>query len=159
MNTLRLFSTLFSTTVLSLFSLQALALKVDVVEHIDENQCTLITTESCTNTKSEGLKACIEKHKEQATKKEANTIIITNTQTSKHRKPSLTGGIKSVTTTTVSADYYTCQVSDNVATNPLPIKFNQTIEDRLNTLNKLKEKNLITDKEYADKREEILSDL
>lgn len=149
----------FSTAFISMLSTQALALKVDVVESVDLEKCVLVTKKSCTSSKSDSLKACTEVHTEKAEKLDADTIIITNSKTSKHRKPSLTGGMKTVKITEISANYYACKTSTTRARSTLKSNSEKTIEERLNTLNNLKEKKLISAEEYSKKRQDILNDL
>ena len=154
-NTGRIFSAFFLVAV----SQSALAQKVNIVDSIDANLCSLIAQESCSSAKSEGVKVCTDKHKEAARKLNANSIVLGTINTSKHRKPSLTGGIKSVTVTEVPASYYACDVKEKKSSNVAASDNTTSIEARLNTLNRLKEKALISEAEYAKKRQEILEDL
>lgn len=159
MLTLKNATVLLPTIFILVFSMQSLAFKVDVVESIDPAKCVLVTQESCTSSKSDSLKACTEVHIEKAEKLDADTIIITNSKTSKHRKPSLTGGMKTVKITEISANYYACKTSTTRARSTLKSNSEKTIEERLNTLNNLKEKKLISAEEYSKKRQDILNDL
>ena len=148
-----------ATAFISLLSTQVLAFKVDVVESIDPAKCVLVTKESCTSSKSDSLKACTEIHVEKAENLDADTIIITNSKTSKHRKPSLTGGMKTVTITEVSANYYTCKETSAPVVNATPRPSEKSIEERLNILKQLKDKTLISAEEYKKKKSEILQEL
>lgn len=159
MNILRSFFIVSSTTVIAMLSTQTLAANVDVVEGVDSAKCVLVTKESCTSSKSDSLKACTETHIEKAKKLDADTIMITDQKTSKHRKPSLAGGMKTVTITEVLANYYMCKSDTPVIENTSKNMSEKTIEERLNTLNTLKGKYLITEEEYSEKRQEILDDL
>ena len=49
--------------------------------------------------------------------------------------------------------------SNAAAVAPLPATPTRSFEERLNTLNQLRDKGLISDKEYAMKRKQILQDL
>jgi hypothetical protein len=150
---------IFSALCLAALSQAALAQKINIVDSIDANLCSLIAQESCSSAKSEGVKVCTEKHKEAARKLNANSIVLGTINTSKHRKPSLTGGIKSVTITEVPASYYACDVKEKKSSNATTSGNTASIEARLNTLNSLKEKALISEAEYSKKRQEILNDL
>lgn len=159
MNILRSFFIVSSTTVIAMLSAQTLAANVDVVEGVDSAKCVLVTKESCTSSKSDSLKACTETHIEKAKKLDADTIVITDQKASKHRKPSLAGGMKTVTITEIYADYYACKTGDTVVQSTSKSIPEKTIEERLTTLKNLKEKKLISAEEYSEKRQEILNEL
>lgn len=139
-----------------------LAQDIATIDSEKASHCLLISEESCSDTSEEG---CIRKHKEHARELRADSLLITEVSESRYRKPSLAGGIKSVTKVSVAAEYYDCitqnapDVASPVTRQPSDNTKGKTIAERLKVLKTLREDALISDQEYADKKEEILKEL
>jgi len=152
---------------LALFALLSLAHAADsvvIVSSIDESQCKLAGEEVCETQKSQEAKAkakCNKWHTKKARDLGANSIVITNRSVSESRRPLYDGRYKTIKNTSISASYYTCSAQYTATQVPKPPMEQQdnTIELRLIKLESLKEKGLITEKEYQAKRAEILEDL
>ena len=135
----------------------------------EEAACQLVVQETCKTTSREPAVACLEWHLETAEEEGADALVIRGSDERTQRLPSLSGGTRTVVNTRVKADYYNCgyakqelmeaakeaaQQVEKIA--PVVTK---SAEERLLQLNSLKEKGLITQDEYDQKRQEILSEL
>ncbi|MBM94848.1 MAG: hypothetical protein CMI09_03220 [Oceanospirillaceae bacterium] len=139
--------------------------EVQLVEAGAVGQCKKLDHQVCTSTKTDADEVCLERHKESAAEVGADAIVVIQKEETRQRRPSLTG-TKTVIKTDITADYFDCglpeapveSVSQKVA-NQVVIRDLYTIEDRLNVLETLKAKGLVSDEEYNQKRQDILSDL
>lgn len=126
-------------------------------------KCRFVADNDCSTTKSEGDAFCREWHSKQAESAGADAMVLSESDTYVRQRPSLTG-LKTVTTTKMKAGYYQCGFEP---ARPAPgmkghIKKampERSIEQRLIMLNRLKEKQLISEEEYQSKRKQILDDL
>lgn len=155
------------TLVTSLALLLPLLVQAEVrlVEVEAVGQCKKLDHQVCTTTKSDADDVCLERHKEEAAEIGADAIVVIQKEETKQRRPSLMG-TKTVTKTDITADYFDCGYPDvpvkavsQKAINKSVIRDLYTIEDRLNVLETLKSKGLISEEEYRQKRQEILADL
>ena len=141
-----------------MFSTAATAKPAVTLAGVDDVlNCTLIKETDCTSKKMEGLAACKKNLKKETVELDGDTLVITGTEQTEQRKPSLTG-VKTVTKTKVTAGIYRCKAEEN-AVPEKKARAEQSVENRLTRLNKLKEKGLISEEEYLTKRAEILDDL
>ncbi|MDF1764094.1 MAG: hypothetical protein P1U57_11850 [Oleibacter sp.] len=144
--------------------------KVMVVESVDTARCQMIKENSC-SIQGQSLqsdsdeKDCQNKHLEDAAEAGANAVMFTGTTTSERRRPRVDGRYVTVVSTDVAAEYYACDQAELFAQQEAKQAeekveaASQSIEQRLNTLETLKEKELISVEEYQAKRREILNDL
>lgn len=144
--------------------------KIMVVETVDVARCQLIEKNSC-SIQGQSIqsdtdeKDCQDKHLEDAAEVGANAVIFTGTTTSERRRPRMDGRYVTVVSTDVSAEYYACDQAELFAQQEAKQAeekveaVSQSIEQRLNTLEMLKEKGLISVDEYQAKRTDILNDL
>ncbi len=116
----------------------------------DVTHCTFVTTETVGAGNEESALA---KHRKRASEAEADTLVIVDSSTTRYRKPSLAGGIQSVTKVSVEAGYYQC--SDKNQTE----QTSSSVKDRLQQLKELREEGLIDNDEYKMKKADILEDL
>lgn len=116
----------------------------------DATHCTLMTTETLA---ADNEESAVAKHRKRATEIEADTLVILDSTTTRHRKPSLTGGVQSVTKVSVEAGYYRCSENKQVGHTSLSVK------ERLQQLKELQEEGLISDDEFKMKKVDILKDL
>ena len=139
---------------------------IKILQPGEEANCQLIKEEVCKTTSKDPVKACDEWHQEEAEEQGADAFLMGTMEQSSHRQPSLTGA-KTVKTTRITATYYHCglakqavqKVVDEAVQEPAAQVETDSIESRLLRLNSLKEKGLITQEEYDQKRQQILDEL
>ncbi|WP_419811381.1 SHOCT domain-containing protein [Bacterioplanoides sp.] len=140
---------------------------IKILQAGEAANCKLVKEEVCKTTSKKPDEACLEWHQEEADSSGADSLIIGATEQSSHRQPSLTGA-KTITTTRIAATYFDCglaqqavqqAVNKAVQEGAVQQVTTQTIESRLLRLNSLKEKGLITEDEYDQKRQQILDAL
>jgi len=155
------------TLVTSLTLLLPLLVQAEIrlVEASAVGQCKKMDHQVCTTTKPDADAVCLERHKEEAAEVGADAIVVVQKEETKQRRPSFTGS-KTVIKTDITADYFDCGYSDvpvksvsQKAINQAVIRDLYTIEERLKVLETLKSKGLISEKEYRQKRQAILTDL
>ena len=124
---------------------------------VAEPGCEKLTSVTCSVQSRNGEEQCQAQLAGEAEKAGADSILITDTESNTLRKPSLSG-VKTVTSTQMSADLYRCQAP--VAAVPVAEKTaEKTVEERLLRLQDLYSKKLISDEEYQAQRQRILNDL
>jgi len=117
--------------------------------------CTKITEATCWTQKSDADEHCRGELATQAEEQGADTLVVTDIEQNDLRKPSLAGGMKTVTKTRMTADLYRCgQAVKEVVSDEA-----ETIESRLIKLKNLRDKSLISEQEYADLRQKILDEI
>lgn len=128
----------------------------------DETSCQMVAQETCKTSSREPVEMCLEWHQEKAVEAGADSLLIGDREESSVRRPSLTGA-KTVVTTKIAAAYYDCGLKQAELQQAVKTVVNKapqlTIEQRLIRLNTLKEKGLITQGEYDQKRQQILGEL
>ncbi len=129
--------------------------------------CNLIDTiEVSGNSREKALN----KLKKEALEVRADSILILDRSESRFRKPTLAGGIKTVNNVSMEAELYNClqqnrqqhlqQDKSISAHNVKPRKAEKkSIKERLEILQNLRDDELITEKEYSQKKAEILQEL
>lgn len=123
-----------------------------------ESGCERLAQEVCSTTSLQPAEACARWHQEQALAAGADAFVVRDTQTSRRMQPSLSG-TKTITTTRISADYYRCAAAAETAAEASEAADWSTVEKRLQVLESLKSKGLISAEEYQQKRAAILADL
>lgn len=157
---------LFSLLFLSAAS-AAQAAEVRIIDAEKAQQCLLVKEESCSSSTEE---KCTEKLKKEALEVRADSILILDSSESRFRKPTLAGGIKTINKISMEAELYNClqqnrqqhlqQDKSISAHNVKPRKAEKkSIKERLEILQNLRDDELITEKEYSQKKAEILQDL
>lgn len=132
---------------------------VRVLNVAETKACKPVDRQACTTTQSNAAETCLAWHMEAAEKADADGILLGQTEQTKQRKPSLSGP-KTIVKTTVNADYYQCgfaTADTGSASSAAPAW--SSVEKRLETLESLKQKGLVTEEEYQSKRQDILKDL
>lgn len=136
---------------------------VAVVASVDETVCEKVATEICETHKKDAEKKCHKWHREKAEELGGNRVVMTDSSYSESKRPMFDGRFKTIRNTSITADYFACATA--VAEEKAEMSgetveaVNQSIEQRLKTLQNLLDKGLITEQEYQAKREEILSEL
>ncbi len=123
-----------------------------------ESGCERLAQEVCSTTSLQPVEACARWHQEQALAAGADAYVVRDTQESRRMQPSLSG-TKTITTTRISADYYRCAAPVSSVTDTPAAPGWSTVEKRLQVLESLKSKGLISAEEYQQKRAAILADL
>lgn len=147
------------TTVILLFPVLGQAAGARLVDVSEVGQCKKLGQQVCTTTKSDADTVCLAMHQEEAANVNADAIVLVEQEQVKQRRPSLMGN-KTVIKTDITADYYDCGFPEPIA--PVKRTVNRDlydIEERLEVLESLKSKGLVTEQEYNQKRQDILSDL
>ena len=123
-----------------------------------ESGCERLAQEVCSTTSLQPAEACTRWHQEQAQAVGADAFVVRDTQESRRMQPSLSG-TKMVVTTRMTADYYRCASPATAAAEAPVAPGWSTVEKRLQVLESLKSKGLISADEYQQKRAAILADL
>lgn len=131
---------------------------IRVLAEGEEAACERVSQQVCSTTSTNPAEECLAWHKEQAAEAGADAFLLRGSEDSRRNKPSLTG-MKSVVTTKVSADYFRCTTPAAAATTVTGSNGWSTVEKRLQVLESLKNKGLISEAEYQLKRQDILQDL
>jgi hypothetical protein len=138
-----------------------------VIPAEDAAACRLLAKQECKTNEDKGLAHCQQWHQHQARKQNADAVVLADADTFIRKRPSL-NGVKTVTTTIVPAAYYYCgfepltrrKGEGKEAVAPVSgTEHHNRFEQRLLTLQKLKDKGLISAEEYAQKRQQILDEL
>ncbi|WP_430461746.1 SHOCT domain-containing protein [Thalassolituus sp. LLYu03] len=128
----------------------------------EEAGCQPVEQQVCSSTSMKPEDECFSWHSRMAKDAGADAFVVRETERSRKNKPSLTG-MKTEVTTKISADYFRCQQPAQVqplpAAAPAPRGDFSTVEKRLQVLESLKAKGLISADEYQQKRGDILNDL
>ena len=157
---------LFSLLFLSAASV-AQAAEVRIIDAEKAQQCLLVKEESCSSSTEE---KCTEKLRKEALEVRADSILIIDSSESRFRKPTLAGGIKTVNKVSLEAELYDCLQQDrqqhlqqekpaNAHHAKARKAEKKSIKERLEILQNLRDDELITEKEYSQKKAEILQDL
>ena len=157
---------LFSLLFLSAASVVQAA-EVRIIDAQKAQQCLLVKEESCSSSTEE---KCTEKLRKEALEVRADSILILDSSESRFRKPTLAGGIKTVNKVSLEAELYDClqqnrqqhlQQEKPVAANHSKARKaeKKSIKERLEILQNLRDDELITEKEYSQKKAEILQEL
>lgn len=141
------------------FSSAVTAANVKKIDTEEAQSCYLIETlEVSDNSREKALN----KLKKEAAETRADSILIVDSSESRFRKPTLAGGIKTVNKVTLEAELYDC-LQQNKRPDTSSIKKEKkkekSIKERLEILQKLRDDELITEKEYSQKKAEILQEL
>ncbi|HCG80190.1 MAG: hypothetical protein CMH95_07865 [Oceanospirillaceae bacterium] len=158
MNPMKTSPLLFSLLFLSAASVVQAA-EVRIIDAQKAQQCLLVKEESCSSSTEE---KCTEKLRKEALEVRADSILILDSSESRFRKPTLAGGIKTVNKVSLEAELYDClQQEKPVAANQAKARKaeKKSIKERLEILQNLRDDELITEKEYSQKKAEILQDL
>ncbi len=134
----------------------------------DAVACRLLAKQECKTIEDKGLEHCQQWHQHQARQQDADAVVLADADTFIRKRPSL-NGVKTVTTTIVPAAYYYCgfepltrrkgEGKEAIAPAPVSAPDHNHFEQRLLTLQKLRDKGLISAEEYALKRQQILDEL
>ena len=149
---------LFSLLFLSAASVVQAA-EVRIIDAQKAQQCLLVKEESCSSSTEE---KCTEKLRKEALEVRADSILILDSSESRFRKPTLAGGIKTVNKVSLEAELSDClQQEKPVAASQAKARKaeKKSIKERLEILQNLRDDELITEKEYSQKKAEILQDL
>ena len=157
---------LFSLLFLSAASVVQAA-EVRIIDAQKAQQCLLVKEESCSSSTEE---KCTEKLRKEALEVRADSILILDSSESRFRKPTLAGGIKTVNKVSLEAEFYDCLQQDrqqhlqqeksaNAHDHKARKAEKKSIKERLEILQNLRDDELITEKEYSQKKAEILQDL
>ncbi|WP_096085703.1 SHOCT domain-containing protein [Agaribacterium haliotis] len=134
--------------------------KISIADSVNPAECQLLASESCETQKQDADKKCNKVHRKQAQEAGANTIVIGERSVKTSRRPFYDGSYKTIKKTSIAASYYHCEVEQATpAKTSGNMKSKGSAEERLLRLNSLKEKGLISEKEYQDKRQQILDEL
>jgi len=136
---------------------------VHVLKAGEEASCRLVTQDVCNSTSMKPAEVCLEWHNKMAKKASADAMIMHEGKESRRTRPTLSG-MKSIVTTSIAADYYDCgfaaqQNNGMMMQHHQPVESEDYYEQRLQNIQHLKEKGLITEKEYQQKRQQILDEL
>jgi hypothetical protein len=153
--------------ILIAFSSTANAVSVNEITAKEAQGCSLIDTLEVSDSSQE--KALV-KLKKEALEVRADSILILDSSESRFRKPTLAGGIKTVNKVSLEAELYDCLQQDRQqhlqqdksksAHNAKARKAEKkSIKERLEILQNLRDDELITEKEYSQKKSEILQEL
>ena len=145
----------------------AQAAEVRIIDAEKAQQCLLVKEESCSSSTEE---KCTEKLKKEALEARADSILILDSSESRFRKPTLAGGIKTVNKVSLEAEFYDCLQQDrqqhlqqeksaNAHDHKARKAEKKSIKERLEILQNLRDEELITEKEYSQKKTEILQEL
>ena len=153
---------LFSLLFLSAASVVQAA-EVRIIDAQKAQQCLLVKEESCSSSTEE---KCTEKLRKEALEVRADSILILDSSESRFRKPTLAGGIKTVNKVSLEAELYDClqqhlqqEKPANAHSGKARKAEKKSIKERLEILQNLRDDDLITEKEYSQKKAEILQDL
>ena len=141
------------------FSSTANAVNIKEITASDAQGCNLINTIDVSDNSRE---KALEKLKNEALEVRADSILILDSSESRFRKPTLAGGIKTVNKVSLEAELYDClQQEKPVAANQAKARKaeKKSIKERLEILQNLRDDELITEKEYSQKKAEILQEL
>jgi len=158
MNSMKTSSLLFFLLILSAATATQAA-EVRIIDAEKAKQCLLVKEESCSSSTEE---KCTKKLKKEALEVRADSILIVDSSESRFRKPTLAGGIKTVNKVTLEAELYDCLQQNkrsDTSSGKKEKKKEKSIKERLEILQKLRDDELITEKEYSQKKAEILQDL
>ena len=153
--------------ILIAFSSTANAVSVNEITAREAQGCSLIDTLEVSDSSQE--KALV-KLKKEALEARADSILILDSSESRFRKPTLAGGIKTVNKVSLEAELYDCLQQDrqqhlqqekpaNAHHSKARKAEKKSIKERLEILQNLRDDELITEKEYSQKKAEILQDL
>ena len=141
------------------FSSTANAVNIKEITASDAQGCNLINTIDVSDNSRE---KALEKLKNEALEVRADSILILDSSESRFRKPTLAGGIKTVDKVSLEAELYDCLQQEK----PVTAKHSKarkaekkSIKERLEILQNLRDDELITEKEYSQKKAEILQEL
>ena len=123
----------------------------------EEAGCEHLLHNECRTTSSKADEFCLAWHQDEARAAGADALMLGESDSSRQNKPSLVG-MKTVVTTSIQADYYRCAKPAEQAV-AAPAAKASGVEERLQVLESLKAKGLISADEYQQKRKEILADL
>ena len=141
------------------FSSTANAVNIKEITASDAQGCNLINTIDVSDNSRE---KALGKLKKEALEVRADSILILDSSESRFRKPTLAGGIKTVNKVSLEAELYDClQQEKPVAANQAKARKaeKKSIKERLEILQNLRDDELITEKEYSQKKAEILQEL
>lgn len=149
------------------FSSTANAVNIKEITASDAQGCNLINTIDVSDNSRE---KALEKLKKEALEVRADSILIIDSSESRFRKPTLAGGIKTINKVSLEAELYDCLQQDrqqhlqqDKPKSPHNSKASKaekkSIKERLEILQNLRDDELITEKEYSQKKSEILQEL
>ena len=140
------------------------ALAADDVKLLEAGQassCRLVKQDVCSSTSMDPDEECMGWHRRHAAEAKADAMVLGDRDESRRKRPSLSG-MKTITTTRIHADYYDCGLKSETAGQSMHKQHTHGagyFEQRLKNLQQLKDKGLITEDEYQQKRKAIISEI
>ncbi len=145
--------------ILIAFTSTANTVNIEEITAKEAQGCNLIDTlEVSENSREKALN----KLEKEALEVSADSILIIDSSESRFRKPTLAGGIKTVNKVSLEAELYDClqqEKRSDAHTDETRKAEKKSIKERLEILQSLRDEELITEKEYSQKKSEILQEL
>ncbi|WP_221800610.1 SHOCT domain-containing protein [Oceanobacter mangrovi] len=141
---------------------------IEFRQQADPQFCQLVQKETCSTNSRDGLEHCQAEHRKQADKYGANVVVTGETTQNRHKKRMANGLYDDFIKTRMEASYYRCGDQPVDAdkpvkqTRPMPLPADAgslPIEKRLQRLQSLRDKGLISEQEYQQKRQQIIDQL